>query len=122
MPSARTAWPVRWRRSRAIGGNVRERLSSDMICLIGQLRDCTQIETAHGFSSIPAMLTDCLELLSAFSGMERENINRGLGWLFMTIGRRLERAIYLTRQLREITPRSDGTGLAAFGVRARGCR
>jgi uncharacterized alpha-E superfamily protein len=48
-------------------------------------------------------LTQCLELLSAFSGMERENINRGLGWLFMTIGRRLERAIYLTRQLREIT-------------------
>jgi uncharacterized alpha-E superfamily protein len=35
--------------------------------------------------------------------MERENINRGLGWLFLSIGRRLERAIYLTRQLREIT-------------------
>jgi uncharacterized alpha-E superfamily protein len=35
--------------------------------------------------------------------MERENINRGLGWLFLTTGRRLERAIYLTRQLREIT-------------------
>ena len=49
------------------------------------------------------MLTACLELLSAFSGMERENINRGLGWLFLSIGRRLERAIYLTRQLREIT-------------------
>ena len=49
------------------------------------------------------MLTACLELLSAFSGMERENINRGLGWLFMSTGRRLERAIYLTRQLREIT-------------------
>jgi uncharacterized alpha-E superfamily protein len=48
------------------------------------------------------MLTACLELLSAFSGMERENINRGSGWLFMSIGRRLERAIYLTRQLREI--------------------
>jgi uncharacterized alpha-E superfamily protein len=25
------------------------------------------------------------------------------GWLFLTIGRRLERAMYLTRQLREIT-------------------
>ena len=36
--------------------------------------------------------------------MERENIKRGLGWMFMTIGRRLERAFYLTRQLREITP------------------
>ena len=35
--------------------------------------------------------------------MERENINRGLGWLFMSIGRRLERAIYLTRMLRQIT-------------------
>lgn len=35
--------------------------------------------------------------------MERENINRGLGWLFLSIGRRLERAIYLARQLREIT-------------------
>jgi uncharacterized alpha-E superfamily protein len=35
--------------------------------------------------------------------MERENINRGLGWLFMSIGRRLERAIYLTRMLRLIT-------------------
>jgi uncharacterized alpha-E superfamily protein len=42
-------------------------------------------------------------LLSAFSGMERENINRGLGWSFLSLGRRLERAIYLTRQLREIT-------------------
>ena len=35
--------------------------------------------------------------------MERENIIRGSGWLFMSIGRRLERAIYLARQLREIT-------------------
>ncbi len=35
--------------------------------------------------------------------MERENINRGLGWLFMSLGRRLERAMYLARQLREIT-------------------
>ena len=50
-----------------------------------------------------AMLTACLELLSAFSGMERENVNRGSGWLFMSIGRRLERAIFQARQLREVT-------------------
>src|SRR6202040_677369 len=77
--------------------------SGDMMFLIGQLRD--SISNGHGtpFLEYPAMLTDCLELLSAFSGMERENINRGLGWLFLTTGRRLERAIYLTRQLREIT-------------------
>jgi uncharacterized circularly permuted ATP-grasp superfamily protein/uncharacterized alpha-E superfamily protein len=86
-----------------VGGNIRERLSTDMMFLIGQLRDSIRSGRGTPFLEYPAMLTDCLELLSAFSGMERENINRGLGWLFMTIGRRLERAIYLTRQLREIT-------------------
>jgi uncharacterized circularly permuted ATP-grasp superfamily protein/uncharacterized alpha-E superfamily protein len=85
------------------GGTIRERLSADMMFLIGQLRDSVQIASSMPFLECPRMLTDCLELLSAFSGMERENINRGLGWLFMTIGRRLERAIYLTRQLREVT-------------------
>ncbi len=86
-----------------IGGNVRERLSADMMFLIGRLRNSMQPEEGSPFPGYPAMLTACLELLSAFSGMERENINRGTGWLFMSIGRRLERAIYLTRQLREIT-------------------
>jgi uncharacterized circularly permuted ATP-grasp superfamily protein/uncharacterized alpha-E superfamily protein len=86
-----------------VGGSVRERLSSDMGFLIGQLRDSIRSEPGTPFLEYPAMLTGCLEFLSAFSGMERENINRGLGWLFMSIGRRLERAIYLTRQLREIT-------------------
>jgi uncharacterized circularly permuted ATP-grasp superfamily protein/uncharacterized alpha-E superfamily protein len=86
-----------------IGGNVRERLSADMMFLIGRLRDSMNSEASIEFLEYPAMLTACLELLSAFSGMERENINRGLGWLFMSLGRRLERAMYLARQLREVT-------------------
>ena len=86
-----------------IGGSVRERLSSDMMLLISQMRGSVQIQPGAGLSEYSGMLTTCLELLSAFSGMERENINRGSGWLFMSIGRRLERAIYLTRELREIT-------------------
>jgi uncharacterized circularly permuted ATP-grasp superfamily protein len=86
-----------------IGGTVRERLSVDMTFLIGQLRDTVEAGRNTQFLGYPAMLTLWLELLSAFSGMERENINRGVGWLFLNIGRRLERAIYLTRQLREIT-------------------
>jgi uncharacterized circularly permuted ATP-grasp superfamily protein/uncharacterized alpha-E superfamily protein len=86
-----------------IGGNVRERLSADMMLLIGRLRQSMASAPGTELLEYPAMLTACLELLSAFSGMERENINRGSGWLFMSIGRRLERAIYLTRQLRVIT-------------------
>jgi len=90
-----------------IGGNVRERLSADMMTLLGQLRDSMHPTARTTFPEYEAMLTDCLELLSAFSGMERENVNRGSGWLFMSIGRRLERAVYLTRQLRVITKGLD---------------
>ncbi len=86
-----------------VGGNVRERLSADMMLLINQLRDAMQGVSGTQLWDSSASLTSCLELLSAFSGMERENINRGSGWLFMSIGRRLERAVYLTRELREIT-------------------
>ena len=86
-----------------IGGNVRERLSADMTLLIGQLRTAMNVEKGMSFAEYPVVLTQCLELLSAFSGMERENLIRGSGWLFMSMGRRLERAIYVTRQLRVLT-------------------
>jgi uncharacterized alpha-E superfamily protein len=86
-----------------VGGHVREWLSADMMFLLGQIRDSVQIEKHTLFLEYPVILTSCLELLSAFSGMERENITRGSGWLFMSLGRRLERAIYSARQMREIT-------------------
>jgi uncharacterized circularly permuted ATP-grasp superfamily protein/uncharacterized alpha-E superfamily protein len=90
-----------------VGSSVRERLSADMMILIGQLRDSVSVSRDTPFLEYPAMINLCLELLSAFSGMERENTTRGLGWLFLSIGRRLERAIYLTRQLREISTPLD---------------
>ncbi|MGA8026967.1 MAG: circularly permuted type 2 ATP-grasp protein, partial [Bryobacteraceae bacterium] len=86
-----------------IGGTVRERLSADMIRLINGLTESAKVEPYMLFAEYSAVLNGCLELLSAFSGMERENVTRGSGWLFMSLGRRLERAIYLARQLREIT-------------------
>ncbi|MBV8553457.1 MAG: circularly permuted type 2 ATP-grasp protein [Acidobacteriaceae bacterium] len=86
-----------------VGGTVRERLSADMTRLIGQLTEAVHVEEYMLFVEYSAVLTGCLELLSAFSGMERENITRGSGWLFMSLGRRLERAMYSARQLREIT-------------------
>ena len=92
-----------------IGGTVRERLSADMMLLIGQLRTAMRHEGDATLAEYSGRLTACLELLSAFSGMERENINRGSGWLFMSLGRRLERAIYLARELRVITrPLAEG--------------
>jgi uncharacterized circularly permuted ATP-grasp superfamily protein/uncharacterized alpha-E superfamily protein len=86
-----------------VGGNVRERLSADMMLLIGQMRTSMESDRREELPQYSVMLTECLELLSAFSGMERENLIRGSGWFFMSLGRRLERAIYVTRQLRVIT-------------------
>lgn len=86
-----------------IGARVRERLSSDMTRLIGQLTLSAKVEQYMLFVEYSGVLDGCLELLSAFSGLERENVTRGPGWLFMSLGRRLERAIYSTRQLRELT-------------------
>lgn len=86
-----------------VGGLVRDRLSADMIRLLSQLTESARVEEYMLFAEYAAVLSGCLELLSAFSGMERENITRGSGWLFMSLGRRLERAIYSARQLREIT-------------------
>ena len=83
------------------GGKVRERLSLDMMHLLGKMRDCLPAGRTS-LLDYPAVLTGCMELLSAFSGLERENINRGTGWLFLSIGRRVERALFITRQLREI--------------------
>jgi uncharacterized alpha-E superfamily protein len=90
-----------------VGGNVRERLSADMSRLIVALADSARTEDYMLFVEYSAVLNGCLELLSAFSGMERENITRGSGWLFMSLGRRLERAMYLVRQLRELTSGLD---------------
>lgn len=86
-----------------IGGSVRERLSSDMTRLIAQLTESIEVEEYMLFVEYSAVLSGCLELLSAFSGLERENITRGSGWLFMSLGRRLERAMYLTGQLRALS-------------------
>ena len=82
-----------------VGGNVRERLSSDMTRLIGQLAEAVGVEEYMLFAEHSALLTGCLEMLAAFSGLERENITRGPGWLFLSLGRRLERAMYSVRQL-----------------------
>jgi len=48
--------------------------------------------------------------LSAFSGLSLENMTRGNGWLFLDIGRRMERAMLIISMLRNMlsTKHSDG--------------
>jgi uncharacterized circularly permuted ATP-grasp superfamily protein/uncharacterized alpha-E superfamily protein len=89
------------------GNRVRERLSLDMVHLLNKLRSCLPSE-AHPIDDYPRILSGCVELLASFAGLERENIHRGPGWLFLSIGRRLQRALSLCRQLRMMAqPFSD---------------
>ena len=76
--------------------NVRDRLSLDSWRVINRL---------DGFADTPAsdpleLLDDTLFTLSAFSGLAMESMTRGLGWRFMDMGRRMERAMNQTGLIR----------------------
>jgi len=75
---------------------VRDRLSLDSWRVINHL---------NGFADASAndpleLLDETLFTLSAFSGLAMESMTRGLGWRFMDIGRRVERAINQTHLIR----------------------
>jgi uncharacterized circularly permuted ATP-grasp superfamily protein/uncharacterized alpha-E superfamily protein len=80
--------------------NVRDRLSRDSWRVINRLED---------FGEQPAgdpldLLDNTLFTLSAFSGLAMEGMTRGLGWRFMDMGRRIERALYEIRLVRHGLP------------------
>jgi uncharacterized alpha-E superfamily protein len=83
------------------GNRVRERLSLDMVHLLNKLRSILP-EEAQTLDDYSLTLSSCMELLASFAGLERENIHRGPGWHFLSIGRRLERGLSLCRQLRQM--------------------
>ncbi len=80
--------------------NVRDRLSLDSWRAINRLENF-----ADGPMEDPIeLLDDTLFALNAFSGFSMESMTRGLGWRFMDMGRRVERAIGLTGLLRNGLP------------------
>jgi uncharacterized circularly permuted ATP-grasp superfamily protein/uncharacterized alpha-E superfamily protein len=68
--------------------HVRDRLSLDSWRSINRLEDFVDHKTGDPLE----LLNDTLFTLSAFSGLAMESMTRGLGWRFMDMGRRLERA------------------------------
>ncbi|MGB0371311.1 MAG: circularly permuted type 2 ATP-grasp protein [Opitutales bacterium] len=80
---------------------VRERLSNDATQTLRKLsipkspkHDSPLDEESFGF------LEETIDRLSAFSGVVMENMTRGHGWVFLEIGRRMERAVNITTMLR----------------------
>lgn len=79
---------------------VRDRLSADTWRILSRLPSdahfrSTHLPLVHAASVLNTMVLD----LSAFNGMEVENMTRGHGWTFLDAGRRLERASNLVSLL-----------------------
>ena len=75
-------------RVQEVARNVRDRLSLDCWRVINHLEEF--VESAK-YDPLE-MLDDALFTLSSFSGLAMESMTRGLGWRFMDMGRRVERA------------------------------
>jgi uncharacterized circularly permuted ATP-grasp superfamily protein/uncharacterized alpha-E superfamily protein len=78
---------------------IRERLSPDTWRLIDELRfgldrdEQASLTEAEAFERANA----ALRTIAAIAGLAQENMNRGAGWHFLEIGRRIERAINTCR-------------------------
>lgn len=86
--------------------HVRERLSRDAWRLFESLRQAPQLRwRVHTAADAVRLLDELVEKLSALNGQIHENMTRGYGWRMLDAGRRLERAQYLIRVVRELCTR-----------------
>jgi uncharacterized circularly permuted ATP-grasp superfamily protein/uncharacterized alpha-E superfamily protein len=86
---------------------VRDRLSSDLLRVVNQFGSLARVadKSAWGYVSTGdalAVLNGCIGTLAALRGIELENMTRGPGWHFLSIGRRLERSVHLVKLFRTI--------------------
>ena len=90
------------RAARRTAASMRERLSADFWALLLNLES----ELAEGaqapLSEAEALqqVESALQILAALSGLAQENMNRGAGWRFLDMGRRIERGINTCRLTR----------------------
>jgi uncharacterized circularly permuted ATP-grasp superfamily protein/uncharacterized alpha-E superfamily protein len=85
---------------RRIAAAVRDRLSDDTWRILNQLQQDSRPRHGRVQFEVLVHLNRMITDLAAFSGMEGESMTRGHGWLFLDIGRRLERSLGMTRLVR----------------------
>lgn len=87
-------------RIRGIAFVVRDRCSAETWTILNMLQasdsdDGPAVPVQGALARLNTLIVD----LGAFSGMEMENMTRGLGWRFLDFGRRLERSDHIARLL-----------------------
>jgi uncharacterized alpha-E superfamily protein len=83
---------------------VRDRISLDTWRILQRIDDDFYPGNPPSLISlgdVVAMLNQMILNFSAFSGVAMENMTRGPGWQFLDLGRRIERAVWVTSLLRQ---------------------
>jgi uncharacterized alpha-E superfamily protein len=89
--------------------SVRDRLSGDTWHILHRLNfDAEQRPGPLPLVQARSVLNTLVLDLAVFSGMEMENTTRGHAWVFLDLGRRIERGVAIARLL-EATLRGAGT-------------
>ncbi|WP_321492202.1 circularly permuted type 2 ATP-grasp protein [uncultured Desulfobacter sp.] len=79
-----------------VADRVRDRLSDDSWQILGRIeKGLVQINPKNQSAEILEMLSDIILNMSAFAGLALESMTRGMGWRFMDMGRRIERALHM---------------------------
>jgi uncharacterized circularly permuted ATP-grasp superfamily protein/uncharacterized alpha-E superfamily protein len=79
-------------------GSLRDRFSADMTAAVGPLMSGVRqrLLAARGnVDPLLAALDDVVRFVATLSGLGQENMTRGTGWLFLDLGRRIERAQFI---------------------------
>jgi uncharacterized circularly permuted ATP-grasp superfamily protein/uncharacterized alpha-E superfamily protein len=88
---------------------ARDRLSDDTWRFFNRLEGIVHVQPGVPSASELLRTLDTLVLhLSAFAGMQAENMTRGQGWRFLEVGRRIERALGGLSLLRTAAGQGDG--------------
>jgi uncharacterized circularly permuted ATP-grasp superfamily protein/uncharacterized alpha-E superfamily protein len=92
------------RSARRTASSMRERLSADFWTLLlnleGRLRESAGEVLSE--AGILRQVERALQVLASLSGLAQENMNRGAGWRFLDMGRRIERGINVCRYTRTL--------------------
>ena len=94
------------RASRA-AAQVRDRLSKDLLRVVSRLGSVARVEDSSAWGYVSAgdalaVLNRSITTLAALRGIEMDNVTRGPGWHFLSMGRRIERSIQLVGLFRAI--------------------
>lgn len=88
---------------------IRDRFSPDAWKTITDLAQLAEREGRRTESAMLDAVEAGLRLSSAFSGLAQENMNQLIGWRFLKIGRRIERALSTARFTRKFAGEKGGT-------------